>query len=179
MTSAEQWHDFGVMIGGASGALTGLLFVSVSLNSTRIAGHAGLRASAAQTLVLFTAPLVASAMLLAPDQPDWVIGAELAALSLVAGSLLVRLGQGKDTVAPEDAWLMRLFDRSVTILITMLLVLTSGALLIADQNYGFYLLVPAVIFALVSGVLNAWFFLLPPLPRPAEQPGPPSPTLDG
>jgi hypothetical protein len=46
MTASAGWFDFATMIGGASGALTGLLFVAVSLNASRIAGHAGLRASA-------------------------------------------------------------------------------------------------------------------------------------
>ena len=49
------------MTGGASAALTGLLFVAVSLPASRIAGRQGLRASAAQTLVLFIAPLVIAA----------------------------------------------------------------------------------------------------------------------
>ena len=64
-----EWHDFATMIGGASGALTGLLFVAVSLNANRIAGHTGLRASAAQTLVLFITPLFIAVALLTPRQP--------------------------------------------------------------------------------------------------------------
>jgi hypothetical protein len=43
-TVPADWVGFAEMIGGASGALTGLLFVSVSLNATRIAGHPGLNA---------------------------------------------------------------------------------------------------------------------------------------
>lgn len=49
MTAPADWQDFAEMTGGASAALTGLLFVAVSLNASRIAGHQGLRASAAQT----------------------------------------------------------------------------------------------------------------------------------
>jgi hypothetical protein len=41
----------------------------VSLNANRIAGYAGLRASAGQTLVLFITPLVIAAALLTPRQP--------------------------------------------------------------------------------------------------------------
>jgi hypothetical protein len=82
------WHDFALVTGGASGALTGLLFVAVSLNAGRIAGHHGLRASAAQTLVLFIVPLVMATVLLAPDQPDWVLGTELTAIGLATAGML-------------------------------------------------------------------------------------------
>ena len=67
-TVPADWAGFAEVIGGASGALTGLLFVSVSLNATRIAGHQGLRSSAAQTLVLFLTPLFMAAALLAKTE---------------------------------------------------------------------------------------------------------------
>ena len=39
MTAPADWQGFAEVVGAASGALTGLLFVAVSLNATRIAGH--------------------------------------------------------------------------------------------------------------------------------------------
>ena len=73
MVTPPDWQDFAEMVGGASGALTGLLFVSVSLNASRIAGRTGLRASAGQTLVLFITPLIIATTLLVPHQPDWML----------------------------------------------------------------------------------------------------------
>lgn len=70
MTAPTDWQGFAEVAGTASGALTGLLFVAVSLNASRIAGHQGLRASAAQTLVLFLEPLAMAMILLAPGQAD-------------------------------------------------------------------------------------------------------------
>jgi len=97
-----DWQDFAEMTGGATGALTGLLFVAVSLNAARIAGHQGLRASAAQTLLLFIAPLVMASVLLAPGQPDWVIGAELIVLGLAASWGLLSIGRVKHTLSDDD-----------------------------------------------------------------------------
>jgi hypothetical protein len=47
---AVVWSDFAEIAGGASGALTGLLFVAVSLNRERVIAHRGLRSQAGQTL---------------------------------------------------------------------------------------------------------------------------------
>jgi hypothetical protein len=157
-----DWQDFGEMIGGASGALTGLLFVSVSLNASRIAGHKGLRASAAQTLLLVITPLVAAAAVLTPDQPDWVLGAELVLIGLLAGWVLLVIHRVKLGLPDEDRRLIEIFNRPAPNLIALLLIVASGAILAAGANAGLYLLLPATIMAFVSGVINAWFFLLPP-----------------
>jgi len=167
MTTSADWHDFATMIGGASGALTGLLFVAVSLNANRIAGHAGLRASAAQTLTLFITPLIVAAALLVPHQPDWVLGAELAATGALAGWVLLANHRIKHGLADEDLRLISIFNRPAPNVLAMVLVIASGAVLAAGQEAGLYLLFPASVVAFVTGVLNAWLFLLPPARRTA------------
>jgi hypothetical protein len=162
LIASADWHDFATMIGGASGALTGLLFVAVSLNANRIAGHAGLRASAVQTLVMFITPLFIAATLLTPHQPDWVLGVELIGIGLVAGLVLLDNHRVKRGLADEDLRLISIFNRPAPNVIAMLLVMASGVILAAGQSAGLYLLLPASIVAFGSGVLNAWFFLLPP-----------------
>jgi hypothetical protein len=162
MMVPSDWQDFGEMTGGASGALTGLLFVAVSLNASRIAGHTGLRASAGQTLLLFMTPLIAAAAVLAPGQPDWVLGAELIALGLVAGWILLGIHRVKRGLPDEDLRLISVFNRPAPNMLVMLLLVVGGAILAAGQEAGLYLLLPATVVAFASGVLNAWFFLLPP-----------------
>jgi len=48
-----SWDAFAVIVGGASAALLGLLFVAISIRIGVIAGSRELRNRAAQTLVLF------------------------------------------------------------------------------------------------------------------------------
>jgi hypothetical protein len=167
MTTPADWHDFATMIGGASGALTGLLFVAVSLNANRIAGHAGLRASAAQTLILFITPLLIAATLLVPHQADWVLGAELIVTGLLAGLILSVNYHVKLGLADDERTLISIFNRPAPYVITMALVTASGIIVAAGHDAGLYLLFPASIVAFVSGMLNAWLFLLPP---PGGQP---------
>jgi modulator of FtsH protease len=169
MTAPADWIGFAEMIGGASGALTGLLFVAVSLNAGRIGGHEGLRASAAQTLVLFITPLVMAAALLTPGQPGWVAGTELVATGVIASWVLLSLKRG---LPDDELRLLSLFNRPGPNVVVMLLFVASGIALICGADAGLYLLLPAALVAFVSGVLNAWYFLLPqPEGQPPHRPG--------
>jgi hypothetical protein len=164
VTAPADWAGFAEMTGGASGALTGLLFVAVSLNASKISGHRGLRASAAQTLVLFLTPLIMAAALLTPGQPDWALGAELIAAGLITSAVLLGIGRVKHNgpVTDDDQRLLAIFNRRGPNVMVMLLFVASGVVLACGQPAGLYLLLPASLVALVSGVLNAWFFLLGP-----------------
>jgi hypothetical protein len=64
-----MWHDFGIATGGLAGALTGLLFVAVSIKSDTMAKSLSLRSRAAQTLVLFATLALAAVLLVAPRRP--------------------------------------------------------------------------------------------------------------
>jgi len=170
MTPAD-WQDFAEMTGGASGGLTGLLFVAVSLNATRIGHHRGLRASAAQTLVLFLAPLAVAAALLTPDQPDWVLGAELTIAGLGTTWILLSIRHVKQSLSDDEQTVIAIFNRRATNVLIMLLLTASGVLVACGLPGGLYLLLPVILVALISGVLNAWYFLLPPpSPQPAAPP---------
>jgi hypothetical protein len=161
MAGSVGWESFAVMTGGASGALTGLLFVAVSLNADRIARHPGLRAIAAQTLVLFLAPLIMATVLLAPGQTDLVLGAELVTVGLSGGLSLLVIGRRRRGPG-ADKRLTGLFDRRDTGIVVMMLFVAGGAVVASGMSAGFYALVPASLVAFISGVLSAWNFLLPP-----------------
>jgi hypothetical protein len=164
MTPAD-WTGFAEMTGGASGALTGLLFVAVSLNASQISLHPGLRASAVQTLVLFMSPLVIAAVLLTPDQRDWALGPELIAIGGVASWVLLSIRRVKHAQPDEEQRLIAVFDSRVPNVIVMLFFAASGVIVLCGQADGLYLLLPASLVAQISGVVNAWHFLLPPSPN--------------
>jgi hypothetical protein len=134
----------------------------VSLNAGRIAGHVGLRASAAQTLVLFLTPLLTAVVLLTPGQPRWALGGELIAIGLVASWRLLTYRRVKQGLSDDDLRLIGIFNHRAPNVVAMLGLVASGVVLVAGTDDGLYLLLPATLVAFVSGVLNAWFFLLPP-----------------
>ena len=63
----EAWHDFWVAQVGASAALAGLLFVSISINLTKILSNPELADRAGVPLVLLLGILISCSLLLAPD----------------------------------------------------------------------------------------------------------------
>ena len=87
----HEWDTFAVVIGGSAGALVGLLFVALSIHAGRIAESADLRNRAAQTLVIFAVVLLIGVLLAIPLQPEWLLGAELLALGILAAGLLIVL----------------------------------------------------------------------------------------
>ena len=162
----DDWGDFGVMAGGASGALAGLLFVAVSIQRQDIAADDSLRASAAQTLTLLTVPIPMAAVLLAPGQSAVLVGAELIALGVVTGAVLAATGRVKHPEGVPRGRLARVLDRRTPSALTVGFFLLAGITGVVGHGGGLYWLVPAVIAALIGGVLNAWTFLIEPLARP-------------
>src|SRR5207248_2243083 len=76
----EAWHDFYVMTGSGAAALTGLLFVIVSLGPHVVAKSVdtGVRAFISPIAVHFTSALALSALMLAPEIPRLPLGTAVA-----------------------------------------------------------------------------------------------------
>jgi hypothetical protein len=95
----DGWGDYAVIVGGASAALLGLLFVAVSIKVDVVVRSVALRARAAQTMTLFLVALLAAIILGIPAQPLWVFGVLVSALGVVAATALSvldrRAGRGR------------------------------------------------------------------------------------
>jgi modulator of FtsH protease len=156
----EEWATFGLLVGGASAALAGLLFVAVSVNLARITPHRSLRSRAAETLLLLT-PLFISILITIPAQRTWQLGLELLARAGITGGILFVLGRRVDRSGTSQAEMLSRHIRKLSLtLTTMLLLGLSGGSLIAGRGGGCYWLVPAVVASFVSGVLNAWLLMI-------------------
>jgi hypothetical protein len=152
-----MWHDFAVTTGGLAGALTGLLFVAVSIKSDVLAKSVSLRSRAAQTLVLFLTSALASILVVAP-QPANALGGELIGLAMLSGTALYVLDRrgGHD----QTSGVARFIETKSPNTITAVLFAVAGLTLLIGVGGGLYWLIPAAVASLAGGVINAWLFLV-------------------
>jgi hypothetical protein len=154
----EAWDSFAEICGSAAAALTGLLFVAVSIRIASIARSQELRNRAAQTLSLFGTVLIISVLIAIPRQAYRTLGAELVALAVISGTglyILDRRAKGdrsSQAIAP-------VLEAVTPITVTSLLLLAAGIVLVLGVPAGLYVLVGPVVVALAGGVASAWLFL--------------------
>jgi hypothetical protein len=165
----EKWSTFAGVAGGAAAALTGLLFVAVSIRTDVIAKSQALRNRAAQTLALFFTVLVIAILLSIPDQSFRLLGAELIVLALITGVGLTVLGRrARGAQDPADATataVASILDAVSPTYTTSILLGIAGLLLVFGVHAGLDVLVLPVLVALTGGVASAWLLLLTEIPQ--------------
>lgn len=152
------WTDFAVVVGAATAALLGLLFVAVSIRVETIAKSPELRNRSAQTLSLLLTGLLAAVLLAVPDQRKWALGIEYLVLAIVVAGVALTLDRraGSRSVSTVG----RSLDAINPTIVTCSLLVIAAVILILDHEDGLYFLVPALIAVLVGGVVNAWLILV-------------------
>ena len=155
--STAPWAGFGAALAAVAGALTGLLFVALSVKGAALAASLSLRSRAAQTLVLFMTSVLIAVLLVAP-QPAAALGAELLAVAVVSGAALLTLDRRAGHSG--DQAVARYVEKFSPNTVTAVLVGVAGLTFLVKAGGGLYWLIPAVLASLVGGVVNAWLFLV-------------------
>ena len=154
----EGWDTFAVIVGGAGGALVGLLFVAISVHATRIAASADLQSRAAQTLAAFGTLLLMAIVLAIPNQPERVVGAELLTLAALASVLLLLLDRraGLAGIASALGGALNHVNPNISTVVGLAL---TGGLLLSEVHWAPYVLVPTACIAIIGGLASAWLLL--------------------
>jgi hypothetical protein len=151
------WENFFVAEVGAAAALTGLLFVAVSINLARILAVAHLPDRAGETLVVFGGALAVATFGLIPDQGHVALGCEVGATGLLVWGVTVRTQWRSYRYVDARQWLAR---RVVGTQLATLPFVVGGALLVGGSRSGLYWVVAGVLASFASGMQNAWVLLV-------------------
>jgi hypothetical protein len=155
--SPMVWHDFFMGTIGASAALTGLLFVAISINLEQILKYPQLPGRAAVTLGVLVSALVVSGFGLAPGQGNRALGIEIAAAGAVVAVQALWVTHGKRTPDGPEA---RVVEHLVTLLLPSVTFVVGGVSLAAGEGGGLYWVLAAILFAFVSASINGWVLLV-------------------
>ena len=159
IVSINDWSSYLGAQASASASLTGLVFVAVSINLTRVLSVPGLVGRAAESIVQLFGVFIISTVALVPRQSVVALGVEILALAFLFWSLQMLL-QAIYMRRRKGHPLRWLISRVIQTQFSSLPFFVSGVLLIRGSSTGLYWLVPGFIFSLGSGVLNAWVLLV-------------------
>jgi hypothetical protein len=155
----DAWANFFVAQCGASAALLGLLFVSVSLSLARILAFPALPGRALTAMLLLLAVLLVSSFMLIPGQPIAANGIEVLCVGLPACGVSAAFGiHGVRNATPEYR---REFILSLLFLgIATLPYLVAGILFVLANAAAPYWLAAAIILSFLKSFLDAWVLLI-------------------
>jgi modulator of FtsH protease len=151
------WESFFVAELGAAAALSGLLFVAVSINLPRILSIEHLPERAAETLVLLFSVLAVSTFGLVPGQSRELFGTELFIVGMTVWLVTLRIQIRAYADIETRRWL-RL--RVVGTQLSSIPFVAAGGLLASGNDLGIYAIVPGTIASFAWGVMNAWVLLV-------------------
>jgi cation transport ATPase len=153
------WENFLVAEVGASAALLGLLFVSVSINLRMILSHPPLPGRAFGALLMMLIVLITASLLLIPGQPMTLIGAEVTVVGLVAWAVNSRI----DVTSFKNArpeYRRRAAGMIALNQVALILYVVCGVVILSAGKVGLYFLAAAVIVSFIKVMLDAWVLLV-------------------
>jgi hypothetical protein len=155
----NEWNDFFIAVGGAAAALTGLIFVGVSINLTKILSLPSLPNRALQTLFLLLTILIVSALFLIPRQPLEFIATELLVIGIFLDVSMIKMDIYNYTHT-DAKYKKRVFVYSILGQMSVLPYIASGIFIFCCGENGIYWIVPAIIFSFLKSVIDAWVLLV-------------------
>ena len=154
----ELWNDFFVMVGGGAAALSGLVFVAMSLNLESVVGDATHRNRAVGTVTGFTYSFILCGLALMGRPDNVLLGIEWLVLSGIGGFVYVR---GYIRAASEGGSRTALSLARVVFGTACYLAQIAGSgLLIAGYGIGIYLAGGGMMLFFASLISGAWLLLV-------------------
>ena len=158
MYDAAAWHDYFLMVGGGAAALTGLVFVAMSLHLDQIALNPAHRHRARTVLTGLTAVFIRCALVLMAGQNGQAVAVELIVVLIGVEIVLYRsISQALQATDRSDPALLWRTIGSFACLVTE----QAGALaLFFDNAGGLYVVGIGMMSSFVFMVTGAWLLII-------------------
>jgi hypothetical protein len=153
------WSNFFSAEAGASATLTGLIFVAVSINLSKIVAMRLLIARAAKALFTLIGVLLASTLCMAPGQSPKSLGWELSVTGVIVW-LLTSICYQAATRHNQYVELPQKIYQLVLTELSALPFIAGGVTLILGAGGGLYWLLAGTVFSFVAALLDAWVLLI-------------------
>jgi len=154
-----NWTTFFEAQTAAFAALTGLVFVALSINLRTVLDLPGASGRAGEALIRLVMPVALGLTGLIGHQSSRVLGIEWAVIGLIGwiavGAILVRGRQAMEHRSGREISI-----RVVGVQTATLLALAAGVTLMVGSDDGLYVQAGAVIACLFIGILDAWVLLV-------------------
>jgi hypothetical protein len=153
----SEWTDLFVASAGASAALTGLVFVAVSINIDRILKLPGVPARALATLLLLLGVLVVSLVGLVPELSRTALGLLLLGQALIWTVAVAVMGYRSLVALDRREWIA---SRTLPLALGTLPFVVGGLSVLAETGGGLYWTFAGILGATLAAVLTAWVLLV-------------------
>jgi hypothetical protein len=154
-----SWPTLFATQAGVAAALTGLVFVALSINLKEILALPGLADRAGEALLLLLLPVLNGLLGVLPQASTRALGAEFLITSAIFWAVVTRIllaGRKAAVGRPRGEFI----TRSVAAEAALLPAIIAGCLLLAGSQNGLWWQAAAVLLCIVAGVLDAWVLLV-------------------
>jgi hypothetical protein len=157
MPLTPDWATFFSAELAALSTLTGFVVVAISINLSRILAHPHLPTRAGEALIGPVGAIIATSLVLIPEQPPRLLGAEVMAIGLVMVVAPI-IFQARAWAVRKDAGERGMRAVSTTGFSAAFVI--GGALVFDGARAGFYWIAAGDILGIVAIVLSAWVLMV-------------------
>lgn len=155
MYDPSIWRDYFVMVGGGAAALTGLVFVAMTLHLEEIVHHPVHRHRARTILTGLTAVFLRCGLVLMGGQPRQAVAIELFAVLIVVEAILYR--SIREAIDAADT---RVLLRTIGSYACLVTEQAGAVILFIGPAWGLYVVGVGMISSFVFMVTGAWLLLV-------------------
>ncbi len=155
----SEWQPLFAVQAGAAATLTGLVFIALSINLTRILSTSSLPGRAAESLVQFLQVFFVCTAGMIPGQSATALAIEIIAIALLSWifQAMMQIHYSRFRSGHPLRWLI---TRILQTNLASIPLVVAGVFLFLGWPAGVYWLVPAFAVSFIAGVANAWVLLV-------------------